>query len=88
MVWVGFDDNQPVGLSGSQAALPIWTRFMKHSPGAQACHSMSQRASVSGHLPLSGKLACRLLPRTFNEAFLAGTEPTAVCDLHRDGEVR
>ena len=27
-VWVGFDDNQPVGLSGSQAALPIWTRFM------------------------------------------------------------
>ena len=27
-VWVGFDDNQPVTLSGSQAALPIWTRFM------------------------------------------------------------
>src|SRR5262249_56498013 len=29
VVWVGFDDNQPVGLSGSQAALPIWTQFMK-----------------------------------------------------------
>src|SRR5207237_1948778 len=28
VVWVGFDDNQPVGLSGSQAALPIWTDFM------------------------------------------------------------
>ena len=26
--WVGFDDNQPVGLSGAQAALPIWTKFM------------------------------------------------------------
>ena len=24
-VWVGFDNNQPIGLSGSQAALPIWT---------------------------------------------------------------
>ena len=23
VVWVGFDDNQPVGLSGAQAALPI-----------------------------------------------------------------
>ena len=22
------DDNQPVGLSGTQAALPIWTTFM------------------------------------------------------------
>ena len=22
-------------------------------------------------------------PKTFNEAFLAGTEPTEMCDLHR-----
>ncbi len=28
VVWVGLDDNQPVGLSGTQAALPIWTTFM------------------------------------------------------------
>src|SRR6476646_5955645 len=31
VVWVGFDDNQPVGLSGAQAALPIWTAFMKRA---------------------------------------------------------
>jgi hypothetical protein len=29
VVWVGYDDNTPVGLTGSQAALPIWTDFMK-----------------------------------------------------------
>ena len=28
VVWVGLDDNQPLGLSGTQAALPIWTTFM------------------------------------------------------------
>ncbi len=28
VVWVGLDDNNPVGLSGTQAALPIWTSFM------------------------------------------------------------
>ena len=28
VVWVGLDDNQPLGLSGTQAALPIWTAFM------------------------------------------------------------
>ena len=28
VVWVGFDDNQPLGLSGALAALPIWTQFM------------------------------------------------------------
>ena len=29
VVWVGFDDNTPVGLSGTKAALPIWVEFMK-----------------------------------------------------------
>jgi penicillin-binding protein 1B len=28
VVWVGFDDNTAIGLSGSQAALPIWAVFM------------------------------------------------------------
>ena len=29
VVWVGFDQRQSLGLSGAQAALPIWTSFMK-----------------------------------------------------------
>lgn len=28
-VWIGFDDNQQLGLTGAQAALPAWTEFMK-----------------------------------------------------------
>ena len=31
MVWVGFDNQSKVGLSGAQAALPIWTEFMKNA---------------------------------------------------------
>jgi len=31
VVWVGRDDNQPLGLTGAQAALPIWTAFMKRA---------------------------------------------------------
>jgi penicillin-binding protein 1B len=31
VVWVGRDDGQPLGLSGAQAALPIWTEFMKRA---------------------------------------------------------
>lgn len=29
LVWVGFDRQSELGLAGSQAALPIWTDFMK-----------------------------------------------------------
>ena len=28
-VWLGFDDNQQLGLTGAEAALPVWTEFMK-----------------------------------------------------------
>jgi membrane carboxypeptidase/penicillin-binding protein len=33
--------------------------------------------------PLTGKLATPSCPKTFNEAFRAGTEPTTACELHR-----
>jgi membrane carboxypeptidase/penicillin-binding protein len=33
--------------------------------------------------PLTGKLAGPECPKRFNEAFLAGTEPTEMCELHR-----
>ena len=85
VVWVGFDDNTALGLSGAQAALPIWTSFMTRA--------------LSGHpnLPLpepdglvfvdidkdNGKLAAPGCPRVIREAFLPGTEPTEVCELHK-----
>ena len=31
----------------------------------------------------NGKLAVPACPRVFHEAFLAGTEPVQICDLHR-----
>jgi membrane carboxypeptidase/penicillin-binding protein len=31
VVWVGFDRRQPLRLAGGQAALPIWTEFMKRA---------------------------------------------------------
>ena len=31
VVWVGFDGPKKIGLSGSEAALPIWTEFMKNA---------------------------------------------------------
>jgi len=31
LVWVGFDGPKKIGLSGAEAALPIWTEFMKNA---------------------------------------------------------
>ena len=85
VVWVGVDDNQPLGLSGSQAALPIWIPFMTQ---ALAGRSDAPFAEPEGVVWAeidrdTGKLAAPACPRIVREAFLAGTEPIDVCELHR-----
>jgi penicillin-binding protein 1B len=84
VVWVGLDDNQPLGLSGSQAALPIWTTFMM---GALAGYPNRQFEAPDGIVWVdidrdTGKIATPSCPRVFHEAFLPGTEPTEICQLH------
>ena len=84
VVWVGLDDNQPLGLSGTQAALPIWTAFM--------ARALAGRDNVSFQPPDdivfveidrdTGMLAGPTCPRLFSEAFIPGTEPREICHLH------
>jgi penicillin-binding protein 1B len=84
VVWVGLDDNQPLGLSGAQAALPIWTSFMKNAVAGRAGTSFEAPDSVS-FIEIdrdTGKIATPICPRLTTEAFLSGTEPLAACELH------
>ncbi|MEO7157529.1 MAG: PBP1A family penicillin-binding protein [Vicinamibacterales bacterium] len=85
VVWVGLDDNQPLGLSGGQAALPIWTSFMKNALAGRTSSSFEAPPGVS-FVEVdrdTGKIATPTCPRVTNEAFLTGTEPLALCELHR-----
>ena len=85
VVWVGFDDNTPLGLSGTQAALPIWTEFMRRALAGHDDLNFEPPDGVS-FVEIdrdTGKLALPTCPRVTSEAFLAGTEPLEVCDLHR-----
>jgi penicillin-binding protein 1B len=85
VVWVGFDDNQPVSLTGTQAALPIWTEFMKTALGGRpnVPFEVPDGVSFAEIDRDTGKLALPTCPRTYNESFLAGTEPVEFCELHR-----
>jgi penicillin-binding protein 1B len=85
VVWVGFDENQPLGLSGSQAALPIWTQFMTRALSGRTSVEFESPEGISfiDIDPQTGKLAGPSCPKTFREAFRAGTEPVEVCEIHR-----
>jgi penicillin-binding protein 1B len=45
VVWVGYDDNTPHGLTGASGAVPIWTRFMIQS------QKLSKRAVIETDFP-------------------------------------
>jgi penicillin-binding protein 1B len=85
VVWMGLDDNQPLGLSGPQAALPIWTGFM--------ISALAGRPNLEFAVPTNvsfadidrdtGGLATPGCSRVLREAFLTGTEPVQACTLHQ-----
>lgn len=86
VVWVGFDDGkQTLGLSGAQAALPIWTQFMSRALAGRNSIPFEAPEGVSFVMidGETGKLATPNCPRMITESFLPGTEPAELCELHR-----
>src|SRR2546426_1097648 len=82
--WVGFDGGDVHGLSGAQAALPIWIDFMKAALDAypQPDFTVPAGIAVAEIDATNGKRAGSSCPVIVREAFLAGTEPPE-CDEHR-----
>ncbi|MGD9906758.1 MAG: penicillin-binding protein 1A [Vicinamibacterales bacterium] len=84
VVWVGLDDNQILGLSGAQSALPIWTAFMQRATAGRGNVPFAMPPGVT-QVEIdrdTGRPALPACPRTTTEAFLAGTEPAGWCELH------
>jgi penicillin-binding protein 1B len=80
VVWVGYDDDRELHLSGAYSALPVWTEFMKRSvqtPGYSDPQPFAAPAGVitapiderSNLVAATGSVTAR------SEVFVAGTEP-------------
>ncbi len=87
VVWVGFDDNRELGLSGAASAAPIWAEFMKRAVALPRYRDTQEFERPEGLVfvtidPTSGQLATPACPTTREEVFIAGTEPTESCSLH------
>jgi penicillin-binding protein 1A len=88
VVWVGYDDNKPLGSgeTGASTALPAWVQVMK------AAHENKPRAEFPrppGVVtiaidPKTGKRASTEQPDAVDEVFLDGTEPTETAEPKDD----
>ncbi|ALA60479.1 PBP1A family penicillin-binding protein [Nitrospira moscoviensis] len=85
-VWVGFDDERPLKLTGSQAALPIWSDLARRLiPPTTRDFEMPSGLVQRDVDPRTGQLATSRCPERTPEVFIAGTEPTVYCELHGGG---
>jgi penicillin-binding protein 1B len=84
LVWVGFDNQSKLGLSGAQAALPIWTEFMKQATAGMPVSDFMPPPGIKivEIDPLSGQIATSNCPSVIREAFQEGDEPRGTCPLH------
>jgi penicillin-binding protein 1B len=87
VIWVGFDDNRDLGLTGGAADAPIWADFMLRAtalPAYKDVKDFSMPEGVQSVLidPESLQLATPSCPTTRQEVYVAGSAPTEFCDLH------
>ena len=84
VVWVGFDHKRAINLAGGEAALPIWTEFMKRATAGLPASPFIPPPGVTMVRidPMSGQLATPECTKTIEEAFYDGMEPTTQCTLH------
>ena len=87
VVWVGFDDNRDLGLTGGAADAPVWADFMIRAtalPAYRDAKDFMPPEGVQSVLidPESQELATPNCPVTRDEVYVAGSAPTQFCQLH------
>lgn len=81
VVWVGFDDNSQLGLTGADSALPIWADFMtaalSRHPEWNGDWQMPEGVQQATIDTRTGLLAAANSPNARTEFFINGTAPVA-----------
>jgi penicillin-binding protein 1B len=80
VVWVGYDDDRDLGITGAHSALPVWTEFMKRTTGLPVYKTPQPFSQPDGIETaaidnLTNLVALADPALTHSEVFIAGTEP-------------
>jgi len=85
LVWVGFDNGDPIMATGASAALPIWVELINAVPQHISGQAFSVPMGVEKRTVCSvtGLLATKGCPEPVQEYFLVDNAPEEQCPLHR-----
>ena len=84
VVWVGYDDNRRTRLSGSRAAVPIWSRFTREVRPAAGYPAFEPPPGIATVLidAVTGELATDACPAVMYEVFPEWQAPRDPCRQH------
>jgi membrane carboxypeptidase/penicillin-binding protein len=80
-VWVGYDREKPVGLPGSQAALPTWARFVAATGTSNTIPAVPSGVEKAEVCVATDLPPCPDCTETRTEWFSAGRVPQATCGV-------
>ena len=88
-VWVGCDRDRRLGLTGTQAAVPIWARFMTQALAGSPATDFEPPPGlvevwIDGDTGYRAGADC---PHVMREAFVPRTEPREVCPVFHAPEL-
>jgi penicillin-binding protein 1B len=80
VVWVGYDDDRDLNITGAHSALPVWTEFMKRTTGLPVYKTWQPFSQPDGIETaaidnLTNLVALADPALTHSEVFITGTEP-------------
>lgn len=81
VVWVGFDKDKKVGLTGGEAALPTWARFVAATGTSGATEKAPTDLVKAEICDATGTPACADCTTTHEEWFAAGHVPKQDCSV-------
>ena len=84
IVWVGNDDNEPIGLTGSNGALRVWTDMMKRTGIQSLILAPPDNIEFAWIEQSSGHLAADYCAGAVQFPFIRGSLPLEQADCIRD----
>src|SRR5438552_6976416 len=87
VIWIGFDDNRDLGITGGTAVAPIWADFMMKATALRGYRNVKDFDPPEGGEttvidPESLELATPNCPTTKDEGFVAGSGPAQLFELN------
>ena len=88
VVWIGFDDNKQLGLTGAESALPVWSEFVRGAlelrPELGSAAFLRPQGVISIEIdPVTGQLASPTCPQRERIAVSHALAPNSECLTHQ-----